>query len=180
MRTSDVLLHGAIALFLWGSIWSDCDQSWTLIEGSKKSHISAHLWGKSSIEYGIHSGVGRRGGGEERERQLVLAVGAGDTHSETSLATIGAIVILQGTHHFIVGVGDREGAGQRASGGHGEDEGRGKGKGKGEDEDEMKDGGRGEEENRRGSETLSRLRNELKAGIGMHALGEEERVRVEE
>ena len=41
------------------------------------------------------------------------------THSQTSLATIGAIVILQGTDHFIVGIGDREGAGQRASGRHG-------------------------------------------------------------
>lgn len=45
--------------------------------------------------------------------------GGKKTHSQASLATIGTIVILQRTNDFIVGIGDREGAGQRASGRHG-------------------------------------------------------------
>ena len=50
------------------------------------------------------------GAGKEGEKK---------THSQASLATIGTIIILQRTNNFIVGIGDREGAGQRASGRHG-------------------------------------------------------------
>jgi hypothetical protein len=49
----------------------------------------------------------------------MLLHGAIALFSCTSLATTGAIVILQGTNDFIVGVGDRERARQRASRRHG-------------------------------------------------------------
>lgn len=42
-----------------------------------------------------------------------------DTHTQTSFPTIGPVVILQGTDDFIIGVGDRERAGQRCPGRHG-------------------------------------------------------------
>jgi hypothetical protein len=49
---------------------------------------------------------------EERRRE--------GTYTETSLATIGAIVVGEGTDDLVVGIGDGEGAGQGGSGRHGE------------------------------------------------------------
>lgn len=44
-----------------------------------------------------------------------------ETYPETSFATIGAVIVGERTDNLIVGIGDREGAGQRGTRRHGDD-----------------------------------------------------------
>ena len=124
MRPTDVLLHGAITLLLNGSMLIRCEHQNNESDSEEKKQelldhpsCSINRWnyrrllqrkGQPCIKWGARRIV------VEATRKR-----GQDTHTQASFPTIGPIIILQRTDDFIVGVGDRERAGQRCPGRHG-------------------------------------------------------------
>jgi len=80
--TADMLLHGAISLFLR--------------QQSLVSHLCFHL----------------RVDGSHVEARAAEARRGSDTHADAAFSAAGAIVVLQRADDLVVGVRDREGAGE--------------------------------------------------------------------
>jgi hypothetical protein len=125
MRTSDVLLHGAKALFLEAMIsYMEAFNLDDLNRINSRGDLVPMPWHSSPHLDGDKVGlVNERllggGGVNTAKARKTKTRKDSETYSCTSLATTGTVVIFQGTNDFVVGVGDRERARQRASRRHG-------------------------------------------------------------